>query len=209
MSKLNAARERTDAKLRYAKIHMAELKMRRLIDGSQGSDWERAHQESFLYHVPGVRDGLLQEINLFHECNLLPREVRKADLAAKLRKLDSRSLSLDIIVRMERMQSTWISIASRMRHLFTHQKAVPRKFHVGGEEDGHVHLRDPLIDELKHKLQQAGSPELLESTLARPEWRAIRDASETDCLDLFAQWHTKAAKLVEHARERMPGAENG
>jgi hypothetical protein len=97
-----------------------------------------------------------------------------------------------------------------MRHTFAHQKAVPRKFHVGGEEDGHVHLRDPRVVELKERLDSMGddAPETLEEVLARTEWRAIRIASETDCLALFAQWQEKAAKLVACLRNKMPGAEN-
>ncbi|MCK5804264.1 MAG: hypothetical protein KAI66_15610 [Lentisphaeria bacterium] len=208
MTKLNAARERTDSKLRYAAIYLDELKVKGGIGRGDGSDWERAHQESFLYHILGVKDGLLQEINLFHQCELVPRHVRKQDLVDRLRKMGIRSHSLSVLVRLERLQSSWISIAGRMRHLFTHQKGVPRKFHVGGEEDGHVHLRDPRIDDLKHNLEKAGTPELLESTLAQPEWRAIRAASETDCLELFSQWHAEAVKLVENLRSKMPGAEN-
>lgn len=211
MSDLNAARERTDAKIRYAAIHLVELTTYRGTARGDGSDWERAHQESFLYHILGVKDGLLQEINLFHQCGLEPRQVRKQDLLDKLKKMGIHSHALSVLVRLDRMQSSWISIAGRMRHLFTHQKAVPRKFHVGGEEDGHVHLRDPLIDELKQKLANMGddTQDTVEEILEKPEWRAIRIASETDCLQLFAQWHGKAAKLVTHLRSKMPGAENG
>jgi len=128
--------------------------------------------------------------------------------------MDIRSPAFRMLAKLEGMNSSWISIAARMRNVFTHQKGLPLKFrvHVGGvgsEEDGHVSLRDPLIDKLKNDLERAGTPELLESTLARPEWRAIQRASETDCLELFAQWLMKAAKLVDHVRSKMPGAENG
>jgi len=211
MTKLNAARERTDAKLKYAAIHLDELKMYRGIARADGSDWERAHQESFLFHLFGIRDALLQEINLFHGCGLMPRDARKHRLRARLTEMCFQSQAFRTLARLESMKSSWISIASRMRHTFTHQKGVPRKFHVGGEEDGCVHLRHPSIDELKQQLDDMGDDahETLDEVLARTEWKAIRIASETDCLALFAQWHSKATKLVKNLRGKMPGAENG
>lgn len=215
MTELNAARERTDAKLRYAAIHLDELKKKRGNARADGSDWECAHQESFLFHLFGVRDGLLQEISLFHGCDLKPGDVRKDRLRDRLAKMGIRSHAFRALTKLEGMKSSWISIAARMRHEFTHQKRVPSTFvHLGGvhgEEDGHVHLRDPLIDERKQTLDDIGdnASETLEEVLARTEWKAIRIASETDCLALFTQWHTKAAKLVGYLRDKMPGAENG
>jgi len=216
MSKLNAARERTDAKLRYAAIHLDELKERRGIGRADGSDWERAHQESFLFHLFGVRDALLQEINFFHECGLMPHDVNKRKLTKRLAKMGIQSQAFRTLTRLEGMKSSWISIAARMRNVFTHQKGLPLNFrvHVGGvgsEEDGHVSLRDPEIDKLMQKLDitNSGSQEPLEEILAKPEWKAIRIASETDCLELFALWHSKAVELVTHLRTEMLGTENG
>jgi len=73
-----------------------------------------------------------------------------------------------------------------------------------------MYLRDPEIDELKQKINDMGdnTPETLEEVLARTEWRAIRDASRTDCLEVYTQWHARAAKLVANLRSKMPGAEN-
>jgi hypothetical protein len=216
MTKLNAARVRTDAKLRYAAIDLDELKTYRGTARADGSDWESAHQESFLFHLFGVRDGLLQEISLFHECDLKPRDVRKDRLRDRLAKMGIQSAAFRMLAKLEGMKSSWICIASRMRNIFTHQKRVPSTVlvHLGcvhGEEDGHLHLRDPLIDELKQQLADLGddAPETLEEVLARTEWKAIRIASETDCLALFTQWHEKATKLVKSLRDKMPGAENG
>jgi hypothetical protein len=46
--------ERTDAKLRYATVHLDELKAR--SEPWNGDDWERAHYESFFFHLFGARD---------------------------------------------------------------------------------------------------------------------------------------------------------
>ena len=181
MTKLNAARERTEAKLKYAAIHLDELRRRRVLYGSQIGDWERAHQESFLFHLLGVRDALLQEINLFHACGLKMRNVSIGRISQRLVKSGSVSAALRILMKLEGMRSTWLSIAKRLRNTSTHQKNVPRQLIVDGANDDPQFFRDPLTG----------------------KW------IETNCIDLFAQWHGKAIKLIKNLRGKMPGAENG
>jgi hypothetical protein len=55
--------DRTDAKLRYAKLHLEELQAVKRLNGD---DLERSHEEAFLYHLFGARDALLSEINLYY-----------------------------------------------------------------------------------------------------------------------------------------------
>ena len=52
-------KEKTDAKLRYAQLYLDALKEPKI----EGSDLEKAHQESFLFHLNGVVDAFLAEIN--------------------------------------------------------------------------------------------------------------------------------------------------
>lgn len=181
MSKLNAARERTDAKLRYADVHLVELEKGRLLDSEQGTDWEQAHQESFLFHLFGVKDALLQEINLFHVCDLPMRRVSIGSISQKLVKSGSESRALRTLMKLEGMKSTWISAARRFRNVLMHQKNIPTTYHWGGENHRKVFLEDLLT----------------------------RKLIETDYRDLFKQWHGKATKLVKNLRDKMPGAENG
>ncbi len=199
MTKLDAARGRTDSKLQYAKVHLTELADRRLEDNSRGGHWERAHQESFLYHLVGVRDALFQEINIAHACGLKTREVNVRDLSVKLMKLGRQSRGLRTLAHLEGMKSSWISIARRQRNHFTHRGDLPRHFHKGGSQDGKVYVTDPLADQLSKKDQKR---------LAEFE-RSIVRASETDCVALFTEWCRKAGRLVENLRSKMPGAENG
>ena len=180
MSQLSAARERTDAKLQYAGVHLQELKARRLADPSQGGAWERAHQESYLFQLMGVRDALLQEINLFHSCGLSIDQVRKADLKMKLLKLGKSSPALDTLIKLENDKMSWIMIASRLRHFSMHQRNVPQQFYKGGDKDGMVFLKDPLTNK----------------------------PIETDYLEVFSEWFDKMAQLVSDLRTKMPGAEN-
>ena len=48
---IKALQERTGAKLRYAGVHLDELEA---MPSRRGDNFERAHQESFLYHLLGV-----------------------------------------------------------------------------------------------------------------------------------------------------------
>jgi hypothetical protein len=180
MSELHAARDRTEAKAKYAAVHLAELRVFRAVERAQGTDWERAHQESFLYHLLGVRDALLQELNLFHTCAIQMDQVRKTDLRNRLTKQGKVSAGLDILTALEDDPKSWLSIAGRLRHFSTHQKNVPQQYYVGGDRHDMIFLKDPLDGVL----------------------------IETDYVQLFADWLGSADRLVTEVRDKMPGAEN-
>ncbi|MCS4436308.1 DUF6586 family protein [Aquiflexum gelatinilyticum] len=59
MKKYSPLKEHTDAKLRYAQLYLDALKEPKVV----GSDLEKAHQGSFLFHLNGVVDAFLAEIN--------------------------------------------------------------------------------------------------------------------------------------------------
>jgi hypothetical protein len=68
---------RTDAKLRYAKIHLDELAA---LPIRNGGDFDRAHQESFLFHLFGARDAFLAELNHYYAIAVHLRIFWPADL---------------------------------------------------------------------------------------------------------------------------------
>jgi len=181
MSRLNAAQERTNAKLKYAAIHLDDLRLRRALCGPQVGNWERAHQESFLFHLLGVRDALLQEINLYHGCGLKMKNVSIARISQRLVRNGAVSKALRTLMRMEGMKSSWLSVAKRLRNTSTHQRNVPRQLVVDGANNDPQFFCDPLTG----------------------KW------IEIDCIELFSHWHAKATKLVKNLRDKMPGAENG
>ena len=82
MSDVENARHRTDSKLRFAKVHLTELE--ECPTKGHGHDFERAHQESFLFHLLGVRDAFLQELNIYYECGLSLNQENKSRLQDKL-----------------------------------------------------------------------------------------------------------------------------
>ncbi|MCL6259816.1 hypothetical protein M3O96_12000 [Aquiflexum sp. TKW24L] len=52
-------KEFTDSKLRYSQLYLDEIKNPKIA----GSEYEKAHQESFLFHLNGVVDAFLAELN--------------------------------------------------------------------------------------------------------------------------------------------------
>ena len=182
MSTSSKAIIRTDAKLRYARVHLEELRMKRLLARVvDGDDWEKAHQESCLFHLFGVRESLLQEINIFHSVGLSQRNVRKHDLVERLKSMGVSSAALSALVTLEDDETSWLSIAGGFRHRFTHQDDVARQYVIDGANNDPVFLRDPRSGDL----------------------------IEMDFVELFGEWLKKMEALVKEMRDKMPGAENG
>lgn len=57
--KYSPLKELTDSKLRYSQLYLDELKNAKIA----GSDSEKAHQQSFLFHLNGVLDAFYGELN--------------------------------------------------------------------------------------------------------------------------------------------------
>src|SRR5437588_12950098 len=76
--------ERTDAKLRYANVHLREIEA---LPGLTGDDFDRAHQESFLFHLMGAMDAFLAEINCCYGCNLADDGISPGKLREAITKI--------------------------------------------------------------------------------------------------------------------------
>ena len=163
------ARSRTDSKLRYAGVHLEELQSVR----RGGDDFDRAHQESFLFHLIGVRDAFLQELNIYHECNLALDRVHIESLTKALKGSGKRSQAIETLTRLEADSSSWFSRAKEMRDHSTHRHSVPRVYHIGGERHGQVFLTNT----------SNGAP------------------VETDFILLFERWKNEMASLISEMRK--------
>lgn len=183
MSRLSMARNRTDAKLRFAGVHLSELNASRRDD----CDFDMAHQESFLFHLFGIRDSLLQEISQFHSSGLAMDQVRKADLKARLAKLGITSPALKILDEQEEPRDSmkWLAVAGRMRHYLTHCRDIPRTYYSSKQKGNNVCVR--LLDPQSGQEIKGGA----------------------DIVDQFDEWLRKMKQLVGDLRAKMPGAENG
>ncbi len=138
--RLTAACERTDAKLRYAEVHLQELKDAPTLSGS---DFDRAHQESFLYHLVGAKEAFIQELNMRYDANLPASELTAGKLRIHMQ-LNSKPYSeLTALYNIDKDETSWLSQAKNMRDHSTHISNVSRAYHIGGEHDNQVHLTDP------------------------------------------------------------------
>lgn len=140
---VNAARARTDQKLRYARVHLQELRDHSF---SRHGDFEHAHEESFLFHLFGARDAFLGELNEYYECGLPRNGISIGKLRLALGEKRCASPELQELYVLETDSTTWYAHAKAMRDHATHIHAVPRTFHRGGPTDGQIRLRHPITN---------------------------------------------------------------
>lgn len=137
-------RARADGKLSYAKIHLDELKALGRIGGSE---FDRAHQESFLYHLLGAKEAFLIELNAYYAGGLTEKNLTAGNLRKALKKQGRVSKELVELYAMETEESSWLFHAKEMRDHSTHVAAVSRAFNICGSADGQVWLRNPKTGE--------------------------------------------------------------
>ena len=171
---VSVAQDRTDAKLRYAKLMLDEL---RGYHGGQGDDFERSHEEAVLFHLHGVRDALLNEINVQYACGLEPDEVRINRLKKKLLPMNGVCPELTEIIRRESDPSDILYRIRNWRDISAHRSGVTRTYYVGGETHGQRRFSDPV----------SGSP------------------SDRDILVEFADAIAEMRELVVWVRASMAG----
>lgn len=143
-SKINSARARVEQKLIYARVHLRELHAHSF---PRYGEFERAHEESFLFHLLGAREAFLAELNEYYECGLARDSVTLGKLRRALKQKDRVSAEVQELYRLEMESGTWFSQAKAMRDHSTHVHAIPRTFHSGGANDGQVRLRHPVSNQ--------------------------------------------------------------
>ena len=137
-------RARADAKLVYASIHLDELKAH---NTNGGTDFDRAFQESFLFHLLGAKDAFLQEMNVLYGTNLEPTAVSLGKLRNLIKERGARSEELSEIFQLESDEQSWLSLVKQMRDHCTHVAGLARAYHLGGENHHKVFLKNPATGE--------------------------------------------------------------
>jgi hypothetical protein len=125
----DARKARTDAKLRYARVHLDELGTQ---PPGRGHDYERAHQEAFLAQLFGAYAAMLQELNVALGCNLRADEVTLGKMYRALGDQGRSSPLLADLYRLESDRSSWFHCAKEMRDHTTHVSGIPLVFYFGG-----------------------------------------------------------------------------
>ena len=133
-------RSRADAKLKYAQIHLDLLNER---GGNGGADFDRAVEESILSHLLGAKEAFLIEINAYYNCGVPTEAVTPGSLRKVFATRGVKCPELAELYELENEPESWLAHAKQMRDHSTHVAGVPRAFHIGGENDGKVFLRNP------------------------------------------------------------------
>ena len=140
---------RTTSKLEYARIHLEEITSRE--KHVSADNFERAHEESFLFHLIGAKDSFLQEINAAYELGLPFKDVKENTLQSKLEAKEVESPALKEIVRLEAKsevdKADWLAVAIELRNQGTHRFHMRRHFYKGGKHHDKVFLANPLTGE--------------------------------------------------------------
>jgi hypothetical protein len=175
------AAQRTDAKLRYAKLHLDK------VSGSAsrgtGDDFERAHHESALAHLLGARDAFLQEINLIYRCGLAEKDVSLRNLSKHFG--ESPCLGLKELNDLGKNKESWYAAFVEIRHGWTHRKDIGRQFARGGGGS---------LEEIDWRHPEAPSRSQLET---------YRDFAKfyREPQGLFQAWHRNMKELLLRLRD--------
>lgn len=137
--------DRTDSKLRYAAVHLQEIRTYGRFDGS---DFDKAHQESFLFHLLSARDAFLAELNHYYDAGLPEENLSPGRLRDALTRKEQKSQELAALAELDADPDSWFSRAKAMRDHSAHVQGVPRTYYLGGENDGQVKLKHPKTGHL-------------------------------------------------------------
>ena len=160
---------RTDRKLRFAQVHLDELKVKGI---SNGDDFDRAHQESFVYHLLGAKEAFLIELNAYYGTELKGQEISMGHLKKALEKKGMQSNELVELYKLENEEESWLFHAKAIRDHSTHISDVPRHYHLGGENHQLVFLSNPKTGQI----------------------------IERHLIDEFSEWVNKMKDLIERLR---------
>ena len=122
--------ERTEQKIRFSRLHLDEI--RNHSTQNAGTDFERAHYESILFHMYGAIDAFLQELNIYYACELPISKVSRRALAKNLAK---RALVSSELLEIEALQSPAndsLGTFSEFRHHATHRGGLSMKHYFNG-----------------------------------------------------------------------------
>lgn len=123
---------RTDQKLSYARLTLAEL------DGhpSLGSndEWENAHQEAVFYHLVGAVEGLLHEITDGYELGLAKEEVKWGKVESALSASGLVSQAFSELKRIRAKRDSWLAQLYRWRNHGTHRDRVSKIVYLSASE---------------------------------------------------------------------------
>ncbi|MEQ1607340.1 MAG: hypothetical protein ABL999_20970 [Pyrinomonadaceae bacterium] len=139
--KLQNIRSRADAKLRWAKAHYDEM----IAAGNGGSDFERSHLESSLFHLIGARDAFLAELVEYYSLEELGGDLSVGRVRNALKEQNKSTNEIAELYLLEQNATSWFYQAKLWRDHTTHKAGLQHHFSSyigsGGATPGPVRLR--------------------------------------------------------------------
>lgn len=161
--KRQKSRSRADTKLRWAKAHFDEM----IAAGNGGSDFERSHLESSLFHLIGARDAFLGELVEYYLLEELEGDLTVGRVRDALRVQNRSTNEIAELYQLEQNATGWLYQAKLWRDHTTHRAGLQHHFSlhigVGGATPGPVRLRtqpnsndkidlDPILQRQREEL---------------------------------------------------------
>ncbi len=137
------AQARTDVKIRYAGVHLSEL---RQLSRYSGDEFCRAHLESFFFHLFGARDAFLAELNIYYDAGLPDKDIAQGKLHDALARKGRHSPELAELWSLENSNSSWLKTAKDVHDLATHVKGAPHIYYSDAL-GGFITIQNPRTGE--------------------------------------------------------------
>ena len=170
-------RERTDQKLRYARIQLDELE--EYPDANSNDDWENAHQEGCFYHLCGAVEGLLHEIDEGYELGLALWDIKRPKVTQKLSQKKKGSAALDCLTALWNDKASWLSLLTELRNHGAHRRKPGRQIIASPGVPIDSRFLDPRTGAPQTVFPRLGCLQFLERILKEVEG-LVEDCRKTD-----------------------------
>ncbi|KAA3618255.1 MAG: hypothetical protein D8M58_21805 [Calditrichaeota bacterium] len=160
-------KERTDQKLRYAKIHFEELK--NYLDSTSNDEWENSHQESCFFHLAASIESMLHEINAAYSLKLHLHNVRWDTVSNTLKKNDQVSLSFNHLESLRKNKKSWLALLFEWRNHGTHRGRIGKIVNLSNVRLIDNEFKDPRSGEVQKVYAGSGCLDVIKNLVADVE----------------------------------------
>ncbi len=156
-----AARARTNQKLDYASLLLAEICASE--HATTNDAWENAHQESCFFHLAGAVDAVLHEINGAYSLELGLRDVTWGKIGRQLGKAGEHSPAFDLLVKTKRQRGQWLDLLYEWRNHGAHRARVSKIVYASMNSVVDNQFKDPRTGQVPSVFAGMGCLEVLQA----------------------------------------------
>lgn len=151
---------RTEEKLSFADVHLDEL--RSYKHTTSNDCWERAHQESVLFHLAGAVDAILHEINVGYSLGLDLAGVHWRTVRKNFLSSSKNSPAFDHLQTLRKDTHSWLTLLFELRNHGTHRGRLAKRVHLSNHRTVDNEFIDPRTGHLQTVYPGFGCLEILE-----------------------------------------------